>query len=68
MPRQQFGHAALTGWRHKVATGVSRPVARRSPVSESTVEHVLGLLFFVLSVVYVVRTVARWSGQARRTG
>lgn len=64
MRGQQLGDAALTGWRSGVAKGVARPVAKRAPTSEATVEQVIGLVFFALSVVYVARTVARW---ARRT-
>ncbi|WP_029433020.1 hypothetical protein [Blastococcus sp. URHD0036] len=52
-----FGKAGLQGWRAKVADAVAAPVARRSPLDDDQVRAVVGGLFFVLSVVYVVQTV-----------
>ena len=52
-----FGKAGLQGWRAKVADAVAAPVARRSGLDDDQVRAVLGGLFFVLSVVYVVQTV-----------
>jgi hypothetical protein len=51
------GKAGLQGWRAKVADAVAAPVARRSPLADDQVRAVVGGLFFVLSVVYVVQTV-----------
>lgn len=59
MTRIDLGEAALTGWRRKVATGVSGPVSRHAPVQQGTVEQVIGGLFFLLSAIYVVRVVSK---------
>jgi hypothetical protein len=54
----QLGHAGLQGWREKVADAVARPVAERTSADEDQVRAVIGGAFFVLSVIYVVKTVA----------
>jgi hypothetical protein len=54
----QAGQAALQGWRAKVADGVAEPVAKRSPLSEDQVRAAVGALFFVLSVLYVAKTIS----------
>jgi hypothetical protein len=51
------GKAGLQGWRAKVADTVATPVARRSGLDDDQVRAVLGAVFFVLSVVYVVQSV-----------
>ena len=53
----QVGQAGLQGWREKVADSVAAPVAKRAPIDEEQVRAVIGGTFFVLSVVYVVKTV-----------
>jgi hypothetical protein len=53
----QAGHAALQGWRAKVADGVAKPVAKRSPLSEDQVRAAVGALFFLLSVLYIAKTI-----------
>ena len=53
------GKAGLQGWRAKVGDAVAGPVAQRSPLTDDQVRAVIGGLFFVLSVVYVVGTVKR---------
>jgi hypothetical protein len=53
----QLGAAGLQGWRAKVGEKVAPPVAKRAPVSEDQVRAAVGALFFVLSVMYVVKTV-----------
>ena len=58
-----LGKAGLQGWRAKLADAVAGPVARRSRVDADQVQAVVGGVFFVLSVVYVVGTVRRMAGQ-----
>lgn len=61
----QAGQAALQGWRAKVADGVAEPVAKRSPLSEDQVRAAVGALFFVLSVLYVAKTISALVREAR---
>jgi hypothetical protein len=58
-----FGKAGLAGWRAKLADAVADPIARRTRVDADQVQAVVGGVFFVLSVVYVVGTVRRLAGQ-----
>jgi hypothetical protein len=51
------GQAGLQGWRAKVADTVAAPVSKRTPLGEDQVRALLGVTFFVLSVVYVVKTI-----------
>jgi hypothetical protein len=59
-----LGQAGLQGWREKVADAVSEPVAKRTPANVDQVRAAIGGAFFVLSVIYVVKTV---SEAAKRT-
>jgi hypothetical protein len=59
-----LGQAGLQGWREKVADGIAEPVARRAPLEPEHVRALLGVLFFVLSVLYVAKTL---SAAARET-
>jgi hypothetical protein len=61
----QLGQAGLQGWREKVADGIAEPVARRAPLDSDQVRAVLGAVFFVLSVLYIVKTVAAATREAR---
>jgi hypothetical protein len=61
----QLGQAGLQGWREKVADGIAEPVARRAPMDADQVRALLGAVFFVLSVLYVVKTVAAATREAR---
>jgi hypothetical protein len=61
----ELGKTGLQGWREKVADGVSRPVARRAPVEEDQVRAVIGAAFFVLAVIYIVKTISAAARQAR---
>jgi hypothetical protein len=61
----QIGQAGLQGWREKVADVVSEPVAKRAPLEESQVRAAIGAGFFVLSVIYVVKTIADAMREAR---
>ena len=54
----RIGEAGLQGWREKVADAVSEPLARRAPLEEDQVRALIGGVFFVLSVVYVVKTIS----------
>ena len=54
-----FGKAGLQGWRAKLADAVAPPVVRKSGFSDDQVRAVIGGVFFVLSVVYVVGTIKR---------
>ncbi len=58
-----LGKAGLQGWRAKLADAVAGPIASRSRVDADQVQAVVGGVFFVLSVVYVVGTVRRMAGQ-----
>ena len=51
------GQAGLQGWRGKLADGVAEPVSNRTPLDEDQVRALIGGVFFVLAVVYVVKTI-----------
>jgi hypothetical protein len=57
MDTVKMGQAGLQGWRGKVADVVAPPVSRHSPVTDDQIRAVVGGLFFLLSVVYVVGVV-----------
>ena len=59
----QVGQAGLQGWREKVADGVAEPVSKRTPLDEDQVRALIGGVFFVLSVMYVVKTVRAAAGR-----
>jgi hypothetical protein len=61
----QLGQTGLQGWREKVADGVSKPVAKRAPLEEDQVRAIVGAAFFVLAVIYVVKTITAATRQAR---
>jgi hypothetical protein len=52
MKVEEVGHAALSGWKGRLADAV----ARRAPVRDDTVRAAFGLLFLALSVKYLVQT------------
>jgi hypothetical protein len=62
----ELGQTALQGWREKVADGISQPVANRAPLEEDQVRAVIGAAFFVLSVIYVAKTIFAATRHARR--
>ena len=62
----RLGQTGLQGWRQKVADRVAPPVARRTPLREEQLRAILGATFFVLSVVYIVKTVGAAAREARR--
>ena len=57
--------AGLQGWRAKVGDALAPQVARRTPLQEDQVRAAVGALFFVLSVLYVGKTVGAALRQAR---
>ncbi|MBA3329077.1 MAG: hypothetical protein H0T43_12330 [Solirubrobacterales bacterium] len=61
----QLGTAGLQGWRAKVGDGLAEPVASRTPLQTEQVRAAIGALFFVLSVMYVVKTIAVAARQIR---
>ena len=61
----ELGQAGLQGWREKVADGISQPVAERAPLEEKQVRALIGAVFFVLSLVYVMKTISAAARQAR---
>ena len=61
----ELGHAGLQGWREKVADGISQPVANRAPLEEDQVRALVGAAFFVLAVLYIVKTISAATRRAR---
>jgi hypothetical protein len=61
----ELGQTGLQGWREKVADGISRPVAKRASLEEDQVRAVIGAAFFILAVIYVVKTISAATRQAR---
>ena len=60
-----FGQAGLQGWREKVADQISQPLADRGPLEEEHVRALIGAAFFVLSVLYIIKTVSEATRRAR---
>ena len=61
----EIGEAGLQGWREKVADVVSEPISNRAPLEENQVRAFIGGAFFVLSVIYVIKTITDALRQAR---
>lgn len=61
----RVGTAGLQGWRRKVGDAVAEPVAQRTPLGAEQVRAAVGALFFVLSVLYVVKTLTVASRELR---
>jgi hypothetical protein len=59
MDGRRLGEAGLKGWRGKVADSVAGPIAKRSSATSGQVRAVIGVVFIVLSLVYVVGTIRR---------
>jgi len=53
----QFGQAGLQGWRAKAADAAAPALASRTPLKEDQARALIGALFFVLSVLYLVNAV-----------
>ena len=62
-----LGKAGLQGWREKVGEGMAGPVASKTPLDEDQVRAAVGALFFVLAVLYVVKTLTDASQRVRKT-
>jgi hypothetical protein len=62
----ELGQTGLQGWREKVADGISQPVAKRAHLDEDQVRAVIGAAFFVLAVIYIVKTISAATRQARQ--
>ena len=54
-----LGQAGLVGWRKAVADRVAPATARHAPFPEDQVRAAIGSAFFLLSLYYVVTTIAR---------
>ncbi len=54
-----YGQAGLVGWRKAIADRAAPTAAKRAPVSEEQVRAAIGGVFFLLSLYYVVSTIAR---------
>lgn len=57
MDRKTFGQAGLQGWRAKLADSVAPPVAKRSGLDEDDVRAAVGVVFLILTILYVVNAV-----------
>ena len=60
-----YGHAGLVGWRKAVADRAAPAAAKRAPFSEDQARAAIGAAFFLLSLYYVVSTIARMVRSAR---
>lgn len=54
-----LGEAALTGWRARVADTLAAPISRRGPIDQDSARELIGIIFFALSAVYVLRALSR---------
>ena len=61
----QIATAGLQGWRRKVGDAVAEPVAQRTALGAEQVRAAVGALFFVLSLMYVVKTVSAATREVR---
>ena len=62
-----LGQAGLQGWRGKVADGIAEPVAKRAPLDSEQVRALVGAGFFVLAVMYVMKTLTTAARAARES-
>ena len=61
----EIGNVAASGWRAKVADALADPIANKAPVKPEQARALIGLTFFALSVVYVVKTTRDAAQQIR---
>ena len=59
MAFEELGRSALVGWRKPVADKLAQPLESKTSLSGDQARALLGVVFFVLSVVYVAGTVKR---------
>ena len=50
------GEQALLGWRERVADAVAGPAERHTPLDRSRARALIGWVFLLLAVAYVLRT------------
>lgn len=62
-----LGAAGLQGWRAKVGDAVAKPVSQRTPLDDDQVRAVVGALFFVLALLYVIRTLTAAGRRVRES-
>jgi hypothetical protein len=62
---EHIGHAALVGWRKKVADVTAPRLADKGPLSEDQARAIIGVTLFAASAFYVVSTVVRIVKTAR---
>jgi hypothetical protein len=62
----RLGQAGLQRWREKVADGIAEPLARHLLRVQRCARALLGAVFFVLSVLFIVKTVAAATRETRR--
>jgi len=60
MKVQDVGHAALSGWRGKVADAA----ASKAPARDDYVRAAFGFLFLALSLVYLAKTARRLAARS----
>ena len=66
MPKpEQYGHAALVGWRKVAADATAPRLAKTGPLSEDQVRAIIGTALFAASFFYVVSTIVRIVKTAR---
>jgi hypothetical protein len=63
----ELGAAGLKGWRATVGDAVASPVAKRTRLDDDQVRAAVGALFFVLALIYVLRTIADATGRVRES-
>jgi hypothetical protein len=61
----QLGRRDCRAAAQSVADGISEPVASRAPLDEDQVRAVIGAGFFVLAVIYIVKTISAATRQTR---
>lgn len=58
MDASRYADAGLHGWKARVGEGVAERVSSRTRLTRDQVKLFVGALFFLLSLRYVVKTVA----------
>ena len=57
---------ALTGWRDKVAQGAAKPFEDRTKIEPDQVRALVGAVFFLLSLYYVISTIVKVLREVRQ--
>ncbi len=63
MAFEELGQSALVGWRKPVAEKLAQPLESKTPLTGDQARALLGVTFFVLSVIYVAGTIKRVARQ-----